>query len=238
MFQNLLRRLATALYGPSTQETTTSGASAHPPVIPVQLSTVSYANTILPPASYANLVLPPPPYASSTQEWRLIFHCCSEPENPPASSQTMFDNRDWFGILSLRTRDLPGLMKQGLYLSQDHVQQRNNYLKRTPRPGDNKLLYSRIYPLIDSTWTGQLRVAGWNVKPLSEFRIAHLLVDHVVEAMAFDQNENVVYYWNTFAPETNFNMIYDDMALDGLWPWPRESKSETEGQMEDKKMRK
>jgi hypothetical protein len=34
-----------------------------------------------------------------------------------------------------------------------------------------------------------------------------------------------VYFWSKWRPEWNYNALYDDMPMEGWWPWPKKETS-------------
>lgn len=55
---------------------------------------------------------------------------------------------------------------------------------------------------------------------LSAFRIEDL-ENNMFVAGAKNERRRVVYFFDARDPESNFNVIYDDMPLEGWWPWPK-----------------
>ncbi len=87
------------------------------------------------------------------------------------------------------------------------------------------LTLARHYILTDladePNWDGSLVLLARQYEVLSSFRISDLSLDLVYLAWAADKSKHTVYYYNAVWPESNINTIYDDMPLEGWWPWPK-----------------
>ncbi|KAK4155233.1 hypothetical protein C8A00DRAFT_31942 [Chaetomidium leptoderma] len=60
---------------------------------------------------------------------------------------------------------------------------------------------------------------------LSRFRVQNLSRENVYRAYAFNADMHVVYAFEYHRPSYCYNCIYDDMPLQGWWPWPRPRES-------------
>ncbi|KAM0431007.1 hypothetical protein ACHAPT_005641 [Fusarium lateritium] len=171
---------------------------------------------------------PPPPYEDQDDSdepqgktWEITFEFISDPPVCKARG-SLRPEIDWPAELVLHTRDLPGVMKHGLILSPENVGEEEGHVVHQYHPDGKEWSYSRSYTLVDSRWTGQLQVCAWDMRPVSKFRLNHLSADKVRLARVGDEEGDTVYYYNVNEPELAVNCIYDDMPMDGLWPWPKE----------------
>ncbi|KAF4458852.1 hypothetical protein FALBO_14396 [Fusarium albosuccineum] len=171
---------------------------------------------------------PPPPYEDEDERnWIMNFNFVSNPEEFQRRG-TLRVMEDWSAELTIETSDLPGVMKHGLFLGPDNVQEEEGYLKQCYSQRDKRWFYIRHYTVVDSRWSGSLEVSSWDVLPLNKFRLHHLSADKIRLAAAEDEEANTVYQYNASDPEINANYIYDDMPMEGLWPWPREGRMANE----------
>jgi hypothetical protein len=178
---------------------------------------------------------PPPPYEDGCPVWqvRVIFGSDAD----KLRSKVPLDlNVEWTAQLYVTTWDLPGLMRDGLHLTPENVQEQDNHFKWGSLLEGGKIVYPRSYTVIDSRWSGHLHVCAWTATPLVNFRIHHLSAAKVLTASVGDDKEKLMYCYDLDRPEHSFNCVYDDMPLDGLWPWPkREEKKGENGEKEAKR---
>ncbi|RSL56906.1 hypothetical protein CEP53_006637 [Fusarium sp. AF-6] len=176
----------------------------------------------------------PPPLHGDHQEespsriWRINFNVSSDYQEIKRGGCTR-PLVDWYAYLELETRDLAGIMRDGLFLTQDNVREEEGRLMKDYWPEEERWGYTRSYTIVDSRWSGYLDVCAWDVRPLANFRLHHLTADKVEMARVEDEEENIVYCYDVDVPDCSANFIYDDMPMDGLWPWPKEE-CEVEGQ--------
>ncbi|EEU34070.1 uncharacterized protein NECHADRAFT_85559 [Fusarium vanettenii 77-13-4] len=161
-----------------------------------------------------------PHKSPSGKEWQLQFWLSSDPEN--LLSDSLGDKpEDWTAHLDLVTSDLPSLMHDGLYLTQENVQVLENYVHKDYSEERKRYFLRRYFTIVDPNWSGKLSVASWNYEAVRDFRIQHLSADKVHNAKVSNSDGNTVYYYDMSNPEKNANYIYDDMPMRGLWPFPR-----------------
>ncbi|KAI8713007.1 hypothetical protein NCS52_01243800 [Fusarium sp. LHS14.1] len=134
---------------------------------------------------------------------------------------TSFDQlTGWTASLDLVTRDVPSMMRDGLFLTQGNVDEKENHVKQTHTKGIGNL-HNRCYTVTSSTWSGHLYVCAATVRPVANFRLHHLSADKVFTASVGNHGGDTVYRYDVRRPENNANYMYDDMPMEGLWPWPR-----------------
>ncbi|RMJ15161.1 hypothetical protein BHE90_002722 [Fusarium euwallaceae] len=129
--------------------------------------------------------------------------------------------KDWTAHLDLVTSDLPTLMHDGLYLTQENVQVLENHVQRVYSDKCKRHFLRRYFTVVGPKWSGNLCVMSWNSEPVRDFRIHHLSADKVYNAEVLNKARYTVYFYNMSNPEKNANYIYDDMPMEGLWPFPR-----------------
>ncbi|RSL46185.1 hypothetical protein CEP51_015971 [Fusarium floridanum] len=176
---------------------------------------------------------PPPPHGDQQEEspsriWTIDFKFISDRQGVKRLG-SVHSLVDWTAYLDIETRDLAGIMRDGLFLTHDNVREEEGRLRSDYWPEDKSWVYTRSYTIVDSRWSGFLHVCAWDVRPVANFRLHHLTADKVEMARVEDDEENTVYCYDVDAPDCSANFIYDDMPMDGLWPWPKEE-CEVEGQ--------
>ncbi|KAF4974675.1 hypothetical protein FZEAL_8446 [Fusarium zealandicum] len=173
----------------------------------------------------------PPSYedGSPAKLWRIEFLFGSDLDKLHSGEPLDLDV-GWTAQLSLTTWDLPGIMNNGLYLTQENVQVRDNHFKACFLEQHRRLICNRSYTVADPRWSGHLHVCSWSTKIVMDFRIHHLSPEKVLLARVNNQEGGCVYYYNLHLPGNDANCLYDDMVLDGLWPWPKREGDEAEGE--------
>ncbi|KAM0438659.1 hypothetical protein ACHAPT_001415 [Fusarium lateritium] len=181
-------------------------------------------------AYYKNLRKQAPPRAppswsqagSWPKLWRVVF----------TFGQDIYKLRDetplnqltgWTACLDLVTCDLPAMMRDGLFLTWQNVRVGENHAKMTYTEGLGDLC-NRCYTVADSTWSGNLNVCAWTTEGVANFRIHHLSADKVFYVSVGNQKGERVYFYDVRDPKNNANFMYDDMPLEGLWPWPKKAR--------------
>lgn len=127
----------------------------------------------------------------------------------------------WGAVVSLTTRNLPELMKSGLYIRQENVIRQDSHMEYIPGQLGDVKPWARHYEIRGPGWAGHLKVATFNSKWLAEFRVEHLTVDRVHDVSVVDELGRYCYSYCAMESKLIYNCIYDDMPLNGLWPWPR-----------------
>lgn len=87
-------------------------------------------------------------------------------------------------------------------------------------------------------WKGRLHVFSKTFATALHFDVDQLTRDRdlLVSADCFNYNQHRVYHFDTLGIHEPFNLIYPELRLAGLWPWPRaeevEESREEEGENE------
>ncbi|KAM0563130.1 hypothetical protein ACHAPJ_000844 [Fusarium lateritium] len=123
--------------------------------------------------------------------------------------------------LLLKTTDIVGLMRDGLDLTPENIKVEENHLERRYEEQEQRWYWYRHYTLVDPRYSGFLTVRAWDRKVTSKFRVDDLSADKVYLAVVGNKSEDFVYHFDLFHPEVNANYIFDDMPMEGLWPYPR-----------------
>jgi hypothetical protein len=141
----------------------------------------------------------------------------------------------WFGHIAIETADIIGLMKEGLFVSQENVKVQESYITPFYSQRFKTWYWDRHFTLVDPRWSGSMLVRATTSATTSKFRIEHLTVDHIFKASVVDafRTCNWSYVFSKSAPETNANYVLEDTTMEGLWPWPRKELESEEGTQEE-----
>ncbi|KAI0881072.1 uncharacterized protein GGS22DRAFT_75335 [Annulohypoxylon maeteangense] len=150
-------------------------------------------------------------------------------------------HRKWLGELQFKCRDVPRLMREGLHWNLDNVSWEDGFFSPTSSAGrefevdfwmtnllgGDGYTQTRHYFLRDiqeepPRWVAHFLIHGVTTKVLADFRLDKISVEHVEHAVARSNlGERFIYRYNRKDPKETFNAIYDDMPMEGWWPWPK-----------------
>ncbi|RKK69462.1 hypothetical protein BFJ69_g12724 [Fusarium oxysporum] len=169
---------------------------------------------------------PPPSYreVTATKLWKVDLWFGSDPDLLREAIPQVKLNTGWQAHLELFTTDIVGLMREGLYVSQENVIVQESCLTLRPYQQEHKkYYYDRNFALTGPSWKGKLVVTTLSCPIATNFRVKHLSADKVFRSYASDVSKTQcwVYSFLINKPEVNANYILDDTTLKGLWPWPR-----------------
>ncbi|KAI1462386.1 hypothetical protein F4805DRAFT_132089 [Annulohypoxylon moriforme] len=147
----------------------------------------------------------------------------------------------WFGELQFKCNNVPQLMREGLYWTMDNVSREDGFfspispefevdfwmIDHLVRVG---YVWTRHYFLRDleqepPRWIAHFQIHAAKNKTLADFRLDDLSVEDVKHAIARgNPGDRTIYRYSRREPVEAFNAIYDDMPMEGWWPWPRKEK--------------
>lgn len=143
-------------------------------------------------------------------------------------SENIFDNQGWVARVCVNVRTLPNLMRSGFHVAEENVQRRKGYFVLDPQgqnPFEGQPTHSPRYSLKSTgspRWNAEVIVTASTVRELSQFQMPQSLsAENVGVAVGFDRSGQRIYGFSVVDPDENFNAVYDDMPLNGWWPWPR-----------------
>ncbi|KAI0150265.1 hypothetical protein GGR57DRAFT_504604 [Xylariaceae sp. FL1272] len=140
----------------------------------------------------------------------------------------------WYGGMLVKCKDISCLMREGFHWDISNIVREESYIQNTPEydwAGESGSLKTKNYFLRDkntpSRWVAILNIRAVSIDVLQRFRPSLLSRANILQTLGSDQSGNHVYYYSAGNPhhrlyDCNFNTIYDDRALQGWWPWPRE----------------
>jgi hypothetical protein len=120
-------------------------------------------------------------------------------------------------------------MREGFFWSAENILPEEGYMSHSTIPGwsDIGFHHKRAWSLTDKSngetplWVAQLEVLSHSVTILSGFLVHNLSRENVHNAHAWNAESQLVYHFESQSPRDCYNCIYDDMSLQGWWPWPR-----------------
>lgn len=143
----------------------------------------------------------------------------------------------WGAHLKVNCRDVPSLMRRGFFWSDANIVQEEGYLSPIEEPVPSHAraegwVVCRYYYLRDlaeeAQWVARLEVYARDYATLRDFRPAKLSVEMVHEAAAWNWDSKRTFYFHQDWLDYRYNVIYDDMPLQGWWPWPKKEDLEVE----------
>lgn len=165
---------------------------------------------------------PPPPYqqAASSGMWYVWIEFTSDRAKIPLPHKKIDARSGWFAELVLWAPDIVGLMRDGLYVTEEDVDISKNHTTEEYCPRYERRMVFRHYRLKGPKWSGYLIVKSVDLQETMNFRIQHLSYDKAIVGYVQDKKKNLVYIW-LHLHDFKTNSIFDDKPLEGLWPWPR-----------------
>ncbi|KAI1124550.1 hypothetical protein F5Y10DRAFT_284967 [Nemania abortiva] len=198
----------------------------------IETSPPSYEESKPMPGTYPLLQQPGPvtrgnPYRESEQRCSLMFGFCPDP-----SDLTL--NQDWAAVLMVKCRDVPCLMREGFYWDGANVIREEGYIDcdftyALCRQDGKRWAGTRHYFLKDLQqplrWVATIQVFALNPRTIYQFDLNQLSRERSMQwATAIHQSsEHLIYHWHHCSPAERFNAIYDNMPMEGWWPWPRKN---------------
>lgn len=156
----------------------------------------------------------------------------------PEAQQTVtigrfFRNRKehpgWCAAMWIRARNIPRLMRRGFYWSAANIIKGEDRLLLDDFPIPFLRRHRRTCRLIDvgqhPEWEAMFCVESGRRDTVINFDMNRVTMNTVVEVEALDWDGKTIY----FAQKRSglfFNSIFDQMPLDGWWPWPKGSGEE------------
>ncbi|KAH7216717.1 hypothetical protein BKA60DRAFT_542332 [Fusarium oxysporum] len=123
---------------------------------------------------------PPPSYreVTATKLWKVDLWFGSDPDLLREAIPQVKLNNGWQAHLELFTTDIVGLMREGLYVSQENVIVQESCLTLRPYQQEHKkYYYDRNFALTGPSWKGKLVVTTLSCPIATNFRVKHLSAD-------------------------------------------------------------
>ncbi|KAK7932651.1 hypothetical protein PG985_003363 [Apiospora marii] len=164
---------------------------------------------------------------------RLLF----TPDGNTSSSSSdneaskLLPSSGWWAEMFIRCDVVPQLMREGLHWTDKNIMREEGHFDFGPIPYPwgpiARTYYLRDLDHAPPRWTASMQVHAHRVAPLSRFRPGRLTPErHLTAALARAPNGAAIYSWCSWAPDEAYNALYDDMPLEGWWPWPKKRPEE------------
>jgi hypothetical protein len=126
-------------------------------------------------------------------------------------------------------------MREGFFWSAENILPEEGYMSHstTPAWSDLGFHHTRVWGLADKSngetplWVAQLEVLSHSVSIPSDFQVHNLSRENVHRSQAWNAERQLVYHFESCSPRDSYNCIYDDMPLQGWWPWPKQREGST-----------
>lgn len=142
---------------------------------------------------------------------------------------------EWAAWLVVHAKCIPHLMRHGFHwlkanilTEKSFVALGSSYVCLTPAYIQSGYLHTRTFFLENSQhdsknqeWIGMIKVFAKNVPTVAAFRLEWLSLNTMKFVRAWNWDRKLVYQYNSSEPENNFNVIYENMPLQGWRPWPK-----------------
>ncbi|KAI0428001.1 hypothetical protein F5Y09DRAFT_344081 [Xylaria sp. FL1042] len=138
-------------------------------------------------------------------------------------------SQEWKATLKVKCKDVPSLMREGFYWSDANVIQEEGYVSKDIYAwgrDSKKWCNKRHYFLKDiqeepPRWIATIEVVAVQDQTIYRFDLEQLSLETTYMASATSQVGHQIYGWYYGNPDMCFNAIYEDMPLEGRWPWPK-----------------
>ncbi|KAI0380108.1 hypothetical protein F5Y04DRAFT_106348 [Hypomontagnella monticulosa] len=136
----------------------------------------------------------------------------------------------WIGHILVKCPEIPKLMREGLFFDDANIIKEEGYfdfLETSEAVGQDgaEFIMIRHFFLTDlrlpPRWTANLKIYANAVGILHNFKVSRLSKDMIDAVWAWGNGRKTIYHFDATNPLVCFNAIYDDMPLEGWWPWPK-----------------
>ncbi|KAI1177872.1 hypothetical protein F4777DRAFT_540691 [Nemania sp. FL0916] len=171
-------------------------------------------------------------YNYDSEEWNsecsLGFGLYPNPLRQGSGGAPTPEGQPWVARILVKCPDIPRMMREGFHWTDENILPEEGYIKLERE--EKAFRWKRNYFLADlqhpRRWVARVFVEASNLKTLSDFKLSHHLSKATVIwcrawAQAWGKDNLMIYNFEYDDPEYSFNAIYDDMPLDGWWPWPK-----------------
>ncbi|KAI2780570.1 hypothetical protein F4815DRAFT_469530 [Daldinia loculata] len=142
----------------------------------------------------------------------------------------------WCAQINIKCDNVPQLMLEGLHWTTDNVLWEDGYvakisaaymhidtfedLCKTGRT-NTRHYFLRDMQQEPPRWIAHLQVHAETYKTLAGIKLGEFSIQNVLSAYAWGSRGQYIYSWVKKKPREAYNAIYDDMPMDGWWPWPK-----------------
>ncbi|KAK9416593.1 hypothetical protein SUNI508_09699 [Seiridium unicorne] len=145
-------------------------------------------------------------------------------------AERMMSRQPWVGEMWIKCDDVPMLMREGLNITSANLVLEEGYIDLHQGPEEFRVqpdwhltrhFYLRDVEQEPPRWVAILQAHSDSLTTLRGIRLDTISFRNVNSAYAYGVSGKSVYQYTRWAPDEAFNAIYDDMPLEGWWPWPR-----------------
>ncbi|KAI1266222.1 hypothetical protein F5Y18DRAFT_435158 [Xylariaceae sp. FL1019] len=166
-----------------------------------------------------------------TDSQNIHFRFCPEPSK--ASSHL---EQTWAVEMAVKCHDVPLQMREGFHWDASNVVREDGYISSNA----NRLIHvsgkqyygSRYYFLKDMResprWVACIAVYALNWETIYRFDLSQLSLNTMHGATAYAPHGDPIYNYLYGKPTACYNVIYDDMPMEGWWPWPKKGLGDVE----------
>ncbi|KAI1441189.1 hypothetical protein F5Y02DRAFT_431380 [Annulohypoxylon stygium] len=156
--------------------------------------------------------------------------------------------QQWCGRIYVKCDDVPRLMREGFHWTTANLIREEGHFDTTPFGVAFPLTLCHKYPIWRKwymrdlqqppRWVACVHVHAPTVDVAAKVRLADWTVDMIWGAYAIGTLGKRIYNFERARPGHSYNAIYEDMPLEGWWPWPKkEADQEKEGDPDDSAQR-
>ncbi|KAF3801756.1 hypothetical protein GCG54_00014973 [Colletotrichum gloeosporioides] len=134
----------------------------------------------------------------------------------------------WSAELYIQTQNMSRLMRDGIRISSITEVKNTGVMLENKIPEAFKhrqVRHTRRYIFRHSrgehAWTAHLFVMARYIQPLSEFLLSDLTAARIAHCIMMNSENLLVYRYNAFYSEGNFQTIQEDQRRSSLWSWFR-----------------
>ncbi|KAI0970657.1 hypothetical protein F4678DRAFT_435865 [Xylaria arbuscula] len=200
------------------------------PIIDMVVVTTGPASNCEPDPIHSNLPDPGPGtsgrfFREDERKTSITFYIAPNPNKP-----LVFKSQEWLGSLEVKCQDVPRLMRDGFHWDISNVIKEEGYVEHhvTSRITREYRLHRRWYFLTDThqpqRWIASLSIEALHQEVLDTIRLSQVSRERIKYTRACNQDGKVIYEYaaqdSKKLPMLACNAIYDDMPMEGFWPWP------------------
>ncbi|KAI1119017.1 hypothetical protein F5Y14DRAFT_118657 [Nemania sp. NC0429] len=165
-------------------------------------------------------------YHSDTREPSIRFKFCPDPSKRD-------NTQEWMAALLVKCDDVPSLMREGFHWDRTNIIKEEGYFDYDYTNAGCSWTWNgtRHYFLEDlqrpPRWIATIEVFAAKHETLCCFDLGQLSLGNNCRTTAYSQSRKRIYEYIYGKHQQSYNAIYDDMPMEGQWPWPRKSSKDS-----------
>ncbi|KAI0502824.1 hypothetical protein F5B22DRAFT_631943 [Xylaria bambusicola] len=165
-------------------------------------------------------------YDKLEEEPSVFFIYCPDPSQLPLT-------QEWTALVKVKCNNVPLLMTRGFHWDHTNIIREEGFFDHDfteyQRGDDKKWAVKRNYFLESRLedrqealhWYAAIEVVALRTQVASRFDLSQLSQPTIRVAWAMNRAGKLIYYWHFGRNDMCVNAIYDQMVLEGGWPWPK-----------------